>query len=92
MFPIYGCGAYRVTHWQTGRPVGSGRTIKPHGLDHTARPALYGVLILRQSISSGAAFNGMGMCPWNYTGFQTSVNGLIRLDFAPLWFATGLLF
>ena len=27
-----------------------------------------------------------------YTGFQTSVNGLIRLDFAPLWFATGLLF
>lgn len=30
--------------------------------------------------------------PWDYTGRNTNIDGLIRLDFAPLWFATGLLF
>lgn len=28
----------------------------------------------------------------DYTGRHSSINGLIRLDFAPLWFMTGLLF
>ena len=52
----------------------------------------YMVLIFTAEYLSGAFLQGLGMCPWDYTGYQTSVNGLIRLDFAPLWFATGLLF
>ena len=29
---------------------------------------------------------------WDYTGRMLSVDGVIRLDFAPFWFMTGLLF
>ncbi len=31
----------------------------------------------------------LGVCPWNYTGF-TSIDGLIKLDFAPIWFCFGI--
>ena len=82
MFPIYGCGAIR---WIGDGPLSRADRIIRHGL-------LYMVLIFTAEYLSGAFLQGLGMCPWDYTGYQTSVNGLIRLDFAPLWFATGLLF
>ena len=91
MFPIYGCGALLS-------PIGKGidRWIGETGI----RPAdryirhgmLYMVLIFTAEYLSGAWLRGKGICPWDYSSSQTSVNGLIRLDFAPLWFATGLLF
>ena len=31
-------------------------------------------------------------CPWDYSEARLNVNGLIRLDYAPLWFCAGLLF
>jgi hypothetical protein len=31
----------------------------------------------------------VGRCPWDYTGSPWSVHGLIRLDYAPLWFLCG---
>lgn len=34
----------------------------------------------------------LGICPWDYTGQTLSINGLIRLDFAPAWFVAGLIF
>ncbi|MCL6610272.1 MAG: hypothetical protein K6T66_01885 [Peptococcaceae bacterium] len=34
-----------------------------------------------------------GLSPWDYTGAtRWQIDGLIRLDMAPLWFATGLMF
>lgn len=33
----------------------------------------------------------LGVYPWKYTG-PFAVNGLITLDFAPAWFAAGLIF
>ena len=91
MFPIYGCGAMLapiakgVDWWVGERAVGARDRIIRHGL-------LYMVLIFVAEYGSGAWLRARGMCPWDYSGSQTSVNGLIRLDFAPLWFATGLLF
>lgn len=33
-----------------------------------------------------------GACPWDYTGrSRFQVQGLIRLDYAPVWFAVGML-
>ena len=32
-----------------------------------------------------------GIQPWHYTG-SLAINGYIRLDFAPVWFAAGLAF
>lgn len=35
----------------------------------------------------------IGFCPWNYSRLTPySIDGLIRLDFLPFWFAAGLLF
>ncbi len=91
MFPIYGMGAVlspigRFTDWWIGednlRPAD--RCIR-HG-------TLYMVLIFTAEYFSGMLLRAKGMCPWDYTGRQWNINGLIRLDFAPLWFATGLLF
>lgn len=53
---------------------------------------LYMVLIFVAEYISGAWLRGKGICPWDYTGRHSNINGLIRLDFAPLWFLTGLLF
>lgn len=91
MFPIYGCGALLAPigsfadRWIGDGPLSRADRIIRHGL-------LYMVLIFTAEYLSGAFLQGRGMCPWDYTGYQTSVNGLIRLDFASLWFATGLLF
>ena len=31
-------------------------------------------------------------CPWDYSHAKTNIDGVIRLDYAPLWMAAGLLF
>ena len=91
MFPIYGCGAVLapigrlVDRWIGDGPLSPGDWIIRHGL-------LYMVLIFTAEYLSGAFLQSKGICPWDYTEYQTSVNGLIRLDFAPLWFLAGLLF
>ena len=50
------------------------------------------VLIFCAEYLFGFWMRRIGICPWDYSGRPTNVNGLIRLDFAPLWFGTGLLF
>ena len=54
--------------------------------------AVYMVLIFVAEYLSGTWLRTMGVCPWDYTGRHSNIDGLIRLDFAPLWFMTGLLF
>lgn len=94
MFPIYGCGALlgpignKIDQWLN---PSQGITMKP--ADRTIRHGfLYMVLIFVAEYFSGLLLRGQGICPWDYTGRSTSIDGLIRLDFAPLWFAAGLLF
>lgn len=94
MFPIYGCGALlgpignAVDNWLNPR---SRFTIKRTDLA-IRHGMLYMVLIFVAEYASGAWLKARGMCPWDYTGRSTNIDGLIRLNFAPLWFATGLLF
>lgn len=94
MFPIYGMGALlapiggAVDRWlsvQPGETLTSRDRMMRHGM-------LYMVLIFIMEYISGAWLKARGICPWDYTGRYSSINGLIRLDFAPLWFMTGLLF
>lgn len=91
MFPIYGCGAFLP-----GIGAGVDRWIgqeKLRPVDRFFRHGfLYMVLIFAAEYVSGAWLRARGMCPWDYTGSRTSIHGLIRLDFAPLWFGTGILF
>lgn len=92
MFPIYGLGALlgpiceRIDCW-----IGDGKWLT--GADRFWRHGMSDmVLIFTAEYVTGFLFRSAGICPWDYTGRRTNVDGLIRLDFAPLWFGTGLLF
>lgn len=91
MFPIYGMGALlapistMVDRWIGELQIRPSDRIVRHGM-------LDMVLIFTTEYLAGMWLRARGMCPWDYSGRMTSVNGLIRLDFAPLWFMTGLLF
>lgn len=50
------------------------------------------VLIFLTEYLTGSLLRRFGICPWDYTGRMLQINGVIRLDFAPFWFGTGLLF
>lgn len=57
------------------------------------RGGVYTVLIFAIEYSTGFALRKiLGVCPWDYSSSRFSVNGLIRLDYAPTWFTAGLLF
>lgn len=91
MFPIYGCGAFLspvlklIDCWIGEQQVSLPERMIRHGMIDM-------VLIFTAEYLSGAWMKERGMCPWDYSASRASINGLIRLDFAPLWFATGLLF
>lgn len=81
MFPIYGCGAF----------------IKPVYKKIAAFPAvirgmLYTVGIFFTEFTTGSFLKKLHMCPWDYSGTPWQYKGVIRFDYAPLWFAVGLFF
>ncbi len=81
MFPIYGMAAAIDVVYpkiKHWHPFGRG--------------LLYGSSILTVEYISGSILTKMGVCPWNYGDCKYSVNGLIRVDFLPLWMVAGLLF
>lgn len=81
MFPIYGSAALL-------RPVCT--LIQKQSL--LFRGSVYTVLIFLAEYTSGKFLRRHHACPWDYSGKPTNIDGLIRLDFAPCWFLTGLLF
>ena len=91
MFPIYGCGALLgplgslADRWIGESELRVTDRIGPDGM-------IYMVLIFTAEYISGSFLRARGICPWDYTGKSANVDGLIRLDFAPLWFGVGLLF
>lgn len=97
MFPIYGMGALLgpigkgMDNWLGDG--GSSGAFRISSRDRAIRHGmLYMVLIFLVEYGSGMILRTHGMCPWDYSGRHSNINGLIRLDFAPLWFGTGLLF
>ena len=42
--------------------------------------------------TSGMYLKKRGCCPWDYSDSPYHINGVIRLDYAPLWFLTGLFY
>lgn len=55
------------------------------------RGLIWMVLIFSIEFVTGYILRLFGISAWTYDG-KFSVRGLIRLDYAPLWFAVGLLF
>lgn len=81
MFPIYG-GAVCLT------PLC--RSLKHHS--PILRGTVYMLLIYCGEYTSGIFLKKRNMCPWDYSHCPFNISGVIRLDFAPLWFGAGLLF
>lgn len=81
MFPIYGMAAF----------------IKPlynHIKDKNMmiRGSLYTLLIYAAEYTSGSFLKKHDMCPWDYSKSKYNIKGIIRLDYAPAWFAVGLIY
>ena len=56
------------------------------------RGGIYTVCIFTVEFLTGFILRSFNICPWDYSGAPTNIAGLIRLDYAPLWFFSGLLF
>ena len=81
MFPIYGMAAGI-------RPVS--KSLK--GCSTFLRGSIYMTGIFAAELTSGALLKRFHMCPWDYSKAKLNYKGLIRLDYAPVWFVTGLFF
>ena len=81
MFPIYGLGALFAPLCRLLRRF----PIMIRGLVYTC-------LIFTGEYLTGTWLNRRGLCPWNYERSRWNLSHVIRLDYAPCWFATGLLF
>lgn len=81
MFPIYGCAAIIA-------PLYSHLSSLPFFY----RGLLYTFGFYLVEFLSGTALQQLHMCPWDYSGTPLQYHGVIRLDYAPLWFTVGLIF
>ena len=82
MFPIYGSAVFL-------EPMHN----KIRGWPLILRGGVYTLLIFTIEYSCGWLLRHLlGVCPWDYGHSLLSINGLIRLDFAPVWFCLGLIF
>ena len=81
MFPIYGCAAII-------RPL----SLLLHEKSTWLRGTIYMLIIFSGEFISGKWLKKHGCCPWDYSKAKLNVDGIIRLDYAPVWFLTGLFY
>ncbi|MDO4296441.1 MAG: hypothetical protein Q4D90_09835 [bacterium] len=99
MFPIYGLGALlapiadRVDAWvdEPCRLAVEWKEREYPWVRFLRHGLLFMVLIFLVEYIAGRLLGALGICPWDYRGIPSNVDGVIRLDFAPFWFVTGLL-
>lgn len=81
MFPIYGSAALL-------KPICCLLKNRPVWL----RGVTYMGLIYSTEYITGKLLSKYKLCPWDYSRSRFHVDNVIRLDFAPYWFAAGLMF
>lgn len=81
MFPIYGMAAAIAPAYEILKP-----------LNFVFRGLIYMMCIFAVEYITGTILKSMNLCPWDYSRAALNVDGLIRLDYAPIWFCVGLLF
>lgn len=81
MFPIYGMASLLA-------PLS--RCLKRCGT--FTRGLIYMVCIFLVEYTSGTYLKKRNCCPWDYSDAPLQIDGVIRLDYAPVWFLTGLLY
>lgn len=81
MFPIYGCASLIIPVYE-----------KIAGIPAALRGLIYTGGIYLAEFTSGSILKYFQMCPWDYSHTPFHYKGIIRLDYLPVWFVTGLLF
>jgi len=56
------------------------------------RGVIYVVCIFAAEYLVGSLMKMLNACPWDYSDAKYNIKGIIRLDYAPVWFALGLVF
>ncbi len=81
MFPIYGMASVigPISHHLMRFPF-------------ILRGTVYAAGIFLVEFTTGSLLRRFRACPWDYSGCRCHYKGLIRLDYAPLWFLTGLFY
>ena len=81
MFPIYGSAGLLTPLFRllTNFPA-------------YVRGSIYAVCIFTAEYLSGRFLTKRELCPWSYENCRWRIRDVIRLDFFPNWFFTGLLF
>ncbi|MBQ8188787.1 MAG: hypothetical protein IJZ44_03315 [Lachnospiraceae bacterium] len=81
MFPIYGLAALFMPLYRIIRK-----------LPTFVRGSIYTICIFATEFITGNFLKKRKLCPWDYQNAPLNIGGVIRIDYAPLWFSTGLLF
>lgn len=81
MFPIYGMAAFLA-------PVSKILT----NTNTFIRGVIYTLCIFATEYGTGNLLKKYKACPWDYSKAKLNYKGVIRLDYAPLWFAVGLIY
>ncbi len=81
MFPIYGMASFLSPMC---------RHLK--GKNLMLRGGVYTLCIFAAEFTTGSILKKYQVCPWDYSGQKTNIRGLIKLNYAPLWFGAGLFF
>ncbi len=81
MFPIYGMAALISPIY-----------IKIKHWPILLRGFFYGAAIMVGEFISGSVLRFFGVCPWDYSDNFLNIDGLVRLDYYPLWVCAGLVF
>jgi len=80
MFFIYGATAFMTPLITVIQP-----------LNWVFRGLTYAITIFLIEYTTGITMKAAKMCPWDYSGTRYNVHGVIRLDYAPVWMAVGLI-
>ncbi|HBD41931.1 MAG TPA: hypothetical protein DC035_09785 [Lachnospiraceae bacterium] len=81
MFPIYGMAS-----------VLSPLCKKMQGRHVLVRGSVYTACIFLTEYSTGSFLKKRGCCPWDYSKSKANYKGIVRFDYAPLWFLVGLMY
>lgn len=56
------------------------------------RGIIYSIMIFFTEFVTGVILKKHKACPWDYSDSKYNIKGVIRLDYAPLWFIVGLIY
>ena len=65
---------------------------KMQGRHVLVRGSVYTACIFLTEYSTGSFLKKRGCCPWDYSKSKANYKGIVRFDYAPLWFLVGLMY